>query len=161
MVSSVPSVSPTDPPLPFSPLHLCDCIWGGGGRQTWPWKAGINVTWRMLCEPRLSSAVGWLSSDILPGNKTNRNRFLNSFPQGQRFFCQELRKALFPVASAAGLVLQCHLLTCEVLVQCTPVEVAPGPFDGAPRFPGLHGDRQPRLERQSSFQSQEISSGSG
>lgn len=50
------------------------------------------------------SAVGWLPSDILLGNKTKRNQSLNFFPQGQLFFCQELRKDLFPVASATGLV---------------------------------------------------------
>lgn len=104
LVSSIPSVPPTDPPLPFSPSHLCDCTWGGGRRQNWPWKAGINVTRRMLCEPQSAAAVGWLPSDILLGNKTNRNRSLNSFPQGQLFFCQELRKDSFPESSAAGLV---------------------------------------------------------
>lgn len=52
LVSSIPSVSPTDPPLPFSPSHFFDCTWGGGERRNRPWKAGINITRRMLCEPQ-------------------------------------------------------------------------------------------------------------
>lgn len=102
--------------------------------------------------------MGWSPLDILLGNKTNRNRSLNSFFQGQPFSCQDLRKDLVPEASAGGLVLQCHRLTCEV--PWNPCVLCVGGIGTqALRWSAswfTHTERS-KWERQSSSQSQEIS----
>lgn len=99
-----------------------------------------------------------------PGKQNKQESILQLLPPRSAFLLPRAKKSLVSSGFCCWFGLQCHLLTCEVegiLVQSVQVEVAPGPFDGAPEASSLHMDRQPRLKRWSSSQSQEISSGSG